>query len=160
MTISLTTTSELVPASARSTSSSAAPLAPQFVPVLSDTLEQVKEVIAKVLPVTKKLNALEEAEWEEESEEGALERELLSQCRFCCFFLLLNATTLTILLSDGDATYLPPTSDYAWADWNGAELCRCRCTPPLGRISRSKSGIRCINERLDTGSSCFTLSMR
>ena len=86
MTISLTTTSELVPASARSTSSSAAPLAPQFVPVLSDTLEQVKEVIAKVLPVTKKLNALEEAEWEEESEEGALERELLSQCQFCCFF--------------------------------------------------------------------------
>ena len=86
MTILLTTTSELVPASARSTSSSAAPLAPQFVPVLSDTLEQVKEVIAKVLPVTKKLNALEEAEWEEESEEGALERELLSQCQFCCFF--------------------------------------------------------------------------
>ena len=82
----LITISELVPASARSTSSSATPLAPQFVPLLSDTLEQVKEVIAKVLPVTKKLSALEEAEWEEESEEGALERELLSQCRFYCFF--------------------------------------------------------------------------
>lgn len=70
---------ELVPSSARSTSSSASPLPPQFVPLLSDTLEQVKQVIGKVLPVTKKLSALEEAEWEEESEEGALERELMSQ---------------------------------------------------------------------------------
>jgi ATPase family AAA domain-containing protein 2 len=53
------------------------------VPLLFDTLERVKEVIGKVLPVTKKLTALEEAEWEEESEEGALEREMMNQCS--CF---------------------------------------------------------------------------
>lgn len=69
-----------MPSSARSTSSSAAPLPPQFVPLLSDTLESVKEVIGKVLPVSKKLTALEEAEWEEDSEEGALEREMMNQC--------------------------------------------------------------------------------
>jgi hypothetical protein len=51
------------------------------VPLLSDTFEKVKEVIGKVLPVTKKLSALEEAEWEEDSEDGALEREMMNQCR-------------------------------------------------------------------------------
>lgn len=72
---------ELVPSSARSTSSSAAPLPPQFVPLLFDTFEKTKEVIGKVLPVSKKLTALEEAEWEEDSEEGALEREMMNQCQ-------------------------------------------------------------------------------
>jgi len=64
---------ELVPSSAWSTSSSASPLAPQFLPLLSDTLDKVKEIVMRVLPVTKKLTALEEAEWEEDSEENALE---------------------------------------------------------------------------------------
>lgn len=81
----------MVPSSARSTSSSAAPLPPQFVPLLSDTFERVKEVIARVLPVSKKRSALEEAEWEEESEEGALEREMMSQCRS---FSLLKSTVI------------------------------------------------------------------
>lgn len=41
----------------------------------------MKEVIAKVLPVSKKRTALEEAEWEDESSEGALDRELMLQCK-------------------------------------------------------------------------------
>lgn len=69
-----------MPSSARSTSSAATPLPSQFVPVLGDALEKVKEVIQRVLPVEKKLTALEEAEFEDVGgEEGALEREMLSQ---------------------------------------------------------------------------------
>ncbi|KAF8164708.1 hypothetical protein B0H34DRAFT_779832 [Crassisporium funariophilum] len=71
---------KLVPSSARSSSSAATPLPIQFVPLLSDTLEKVKETIQRVMPVEKKLSALEEAEFEDEGgEEGALEREMLSQ---------------------------------------------------------------------------------
>ena len=71
---------ELVPSSARSSSSAATPLPPQFVPILSDALEKVKGVIKRVLPLEKKLSALEEAEFEDDGgEEGALDREMLSQ---------------------------------------------------------------------------------
>ncbi|KDR71037.1 hypothetical protein GALMADRAFT_75355 [Galerina marginata CBS 339.88] len=71
---------KLVPSSARSTSSAATPLPVQFVPLLESTLEKVKEVIQRVMPVEKKLSALEEAEFEDEGgEEGALEKEMLSQ---------------------------------------------------------------------------------
>ena len=47
---------------------------------MSDALEKVKEVIQRVLPLEKKLSALEEAEFEDDGgEEGALDREMLSQ---------------------------------------------------------------------------------
>ena len=72
---------ELVPSSARSVSSAAAPLPPQLEPLLQPSLEKMKEVIGKVLPVGKKRTALEEAEWEDESSEGALDRELMLQCK-------------------------------------------------------------------------------
>jgi len=52
----------------------------QFVPLLEDTLERVKGAIQRVMPVEKKLTALEEAEFEDMGgEDGALEREMLSQ---------------------------------------------------------------------------------
>jgi ATPase family AAA domain-containing protein 2 len=76
---------ELVPSSARSSTSAAAQLPSQFVPLLSDALEQVKNVIAKVLPVGKKRSALEEAEYEDDDEDGALEREMMLQCEFLLF---------------------------------------------------------------------------
>lgn len=71
---------ELVPSTARSSTSAASPLPSQFVPLLSNSLERVKVAIEKVLPMSKRRTALEEAEFEEESEEGALEREMLMQC--------------------------------------------------------------------------------
>ncbi|KAF8992931.1 hypothetical protein BDQ17DRAFT_1253402 [Cyathus striatus] len=70
---------KLVPSSARSSSSAATPLPTQFVPVLGDVLDKVKSVIERVMPMEKKLSALEEAEFEDEGEEGALERELFMQ---------------------------------------------------------------------------------
>lgn len=78
--IGLNFSSELVPSSARSSASAATPLPTQLVPLLEDTLENVKMVIQRVMPVEKKLSALEEAEFEDEGgEEGALEKEMLSQ---------------------------------------------------------------------------------
>ncbi|EIN04309.1 AAA-domain-containing protein [Punctularia strigosozonata HHB-11173 SS5] len=70
---------KLVPSSARSASTAAAPLPTQLVPLLEDALERAKGVVDKVMPVSKKRTALEEAEWEDESQEGALERELMLQ---------------------------------------------------------------------------------
>ncbi|KAG5642143.1 hypothetical protein DXG03_003573 [Asterophora parasitica] len=71
---------KLVPSSARSTSSSASPLPTQFGPLLIDALERVKTAIGRVLPMEKKLTALEEAMFEDDDgEDGALEREMLMQ---------------------------------------------------------------------------------
>lgn len=61
-------------------SSTASPLPTQLVPLLQEPLEKIKEVINKVLPVSKKRTALEEAEWEDEGSENALEREIMLQC--------------------------------------------------------------------------------
>ena len=71
---------ELVPSSARSSASVATPLPPQFAPLLNDTLERAKTVIDRVMPMEKRLSALEEAQFEDDGEEGALEREMLMQC--------------------------------------------------------------------------------
>ena len=50
-------------------------------------LEKVKGVIQRVLPLEKKLSALEEAEFEDiGGEEGALEREMLSQGPFFLYY--------------------------------------------------------------------------
>ncbi|KAJ3535003.1 hypothetical protein NMY22_g6683 [Coprinellus aureogranulatus] len=70
---------KIVPSSARSSTSAATPLPPQFEPLLSETLEQAKDVIQRVMPVEKKLSALEEAEFEDGPEDTALEREMLAQ---------------------------------------------------------------------------------
>ncbi|RPD55097.1 AAA-domain-containing protein [Lentinus tigrinus ALCF2SS1-7] len=70
---------KLVPSSARSVSSAASPLPTQLLALLEEPLDKLKEIISKVLPVSKKRTALEEAEWEDESSEGALERELMMQ---------------------------------------------------------------------------------
>lgn len=60
----------------------------QFVPLLESSLEKVKEVIQRVMPVEKRLTALEEAEFEDEGgEEGALEKEMLSQGWLCFPYL-------------------------------------------------------------------------
>ncbi|KAI0059309.1 AAA-domain-containing protein [Artomyces pyxidatus] len=70
---------KLIPSSARSSSSVASPLPPQLVPLLSGALSKVKEVLEKVMPISKKRTALEEAEWEDEGQDGALEREMMLQ---------------------------------------------------------------------------------
>ena len=70
-----------MPSSARSTSSSAAPLPSQLVPLLEDVMNHVKTVLDKAMPLGKKRTALEEAEYEDEGDEGALEREVMMQSK-------------------------------------------------------------------------------
>ncbi len=66
---------ELIPSSARSTSSSASPIPTQMLPLLEESLETAKKVLDKALLLAKKRSALEEAELEDEGE-GALDRGL------------------------------------------------------------------------------------
>jgi SpoVK/Ycf46/Vps4 family AAA+-type ATPase len=73
---------DVVPSSARSTASAAAPIPPQLVPLLDEPLQQVKYALDKALPKSKKRSALEEAQWEEDhpdGEAGAFEREMMLQ---------------------------------------------------------------------------------
>ncbi len=79
---------EMVPSSARSTSSTASPLPAHLVPLLEDVFQKTKAVLDKVLPLEKKKSALEEAEWEDDGEDGALHREIMMQCQSICFFSL------------------------------------------------------------------------
>ncbi|KAG8218228.1 AAA-domain-containing protein [Butyriboletus roseoflavus] len=70
---------KFVPSSARSSSSAASPLPSQLEPLLAVTLQKVKDAINKVMPTSKKRTALEEAQWEDDNEESALEREMMMQ---------------------------------------------------------------------------------
>jgi SpoVK/Ycf46/Vps4 family AAA+-type ATPase len=73
---------EVVPSSARSTASVAAPLPPQLAPLLEVSLNEVKAALDNHLPRAKKRSALEEAQWEEDhpdGEAGAFEREMMLQ---------------------------------------------------------------------------------
>ncbi|KAM0793371.1 hypothetical protein ACM66B_000826 [Microbotryomycetes sp. NB124-2] len=67
----------LIPSTARATSSLAAPLPVQLEPLLSQSLETAKAVLAKVLPEAKKVNVLEDAEWEDDG--GGFEKEKMMQ---------------------------------------------------------------------------------
>ncbi|BGP21552.1 AAA family ATPase [Rhodotorula toruloides] len=67
----------LIPSTARSTSSHAAPLPSQLVPLLADSLEHAKTALAKVLPEVKKVNVLEEAEFVDEG--AGFEKEKMLQ---------------------------------------------------------------------------------
>ncbi|GJN91481.1 hypothetical protein Rhopal_004504-T1 [Rhodotorula paludigena] len=67
----------LIPSTARSTSSSAAPLPAQLAPLLSNSLDHAKAALSKVLPETKRVNVLEEAEYVDEG--GGFEKEKMLQ---------------------------------------------------------------------------------
>lgn len=140
---------ELVPSSARSVSSTASPLPTQLVPLLQEPLEKIKEVINKVLPVSKKRTALEEAEWEDEGSENALEREIMLQCM--SFLFNTRRLRLSALRSDGDFAHLSTQSRVARSRGDGSRLC-CRGCPPSSRgISHPELGFGLINERLSEG---------
>ncbi|PCH41735.1 AAA-domain-containing protein [Wolfiporia cocos MD-104 SS10] len=70
---------KLVPSSARSVSSAANPLPSQLVPLLQAPLDRIKDVIGRVMPISKARTALEEAEYEDDGGDNALERELMLQ---------------------------------------------------------------------------------
>jgi hypothetical protein len=57
---------EIVPSSARSSSSAALQLPSHLVPLLEDPLERLRATVDKILPRNKAKSALEEAEFEDE----------------------------------------------------------------------------------------------
>ncbi|KAG8935873.1 hypothetical protein FRC02_005872 [Tulasnella sp. 418] len=69
---------KLIPSSARSTASAAAPLPTQLVPLLEENLEKVTTALDRALPKPNNRTALEEAEYEEEAD-GGFEREMMLQ---------------------------------------------------------------------------------
>lgn len=104
----------------------ATPLPPQFGPLLDETVERVKTVIARVMPVEKKLTALEEAMFEDDDgEEGALEKEMLMQCSWTNLKKLLSLTNEQLcrhfVFTDQE---LSCTVQSAWAKDTSA-LLRC-----------------------------------
>lgn len=68
---------DLIPSSARATSSNAVPLPPQLVPLLSSDFEKAKVALKRILPEVKKANVLEEAEFEDDG--GGFEKEKMLQ---------------------------------------------------------------------------------
>ena len=48
-------------------------------PLLEESFERAKEVVQKAMPVNKRLTALEEAEFEDDDDDGALEKEIQLQ---------------------------------------------------------------------------------
>jgi hypothetical protein len=73
---------DLIPSTARSTSSAATPLPPHLAPLLGPSLEKAKAALSKVLPEVRKANILEEAEYEEDDDAGfAKEKMIQSEFR-------------------------------------------------------------------------------
>lgn len=71
-------------------------------------LEAAKEVVARVMPVSNKRSALEEAEWEDDvDEEGAFDREMMLQSRFSWFNSFLSPLTQTVTAMEKLRVYRP-----------------------------------------------------
>jgi len=144
-----------VPSSARSSASAATPLPSQFVPLLGDTVEDLKNVIHRVMPVERKLTALEEAEFEDNGgEDGALERELLSQglSLFVPTMFLLNQR-----FSDANPSRLSAEGGRSWPTWNGPGVYWFSCPSPSGGIPCTESGTWNVDGRFDKGMHSFFL---
>lgn len=87
---------DLIPSTARSSSSAAAPIPPQLEPLLNEALEAAKIALTKVLPDVKKPNVLEEAEWEDDG--GGFEKEKMMQGAQSFTHLREKSTTLICVL--------------------------------------------------------------
>ncbi|KAJ9097629.1 hypothetical protein QFC21_004665 [Naganishia friedmannii] len=70
---------KIVPSSARSTASAAAPLPSHLVPLLDDTLQKAKRVLNDLLPPKHRMSILEEAEFEQDDNDGSFGREILER---------------------------------------------------------------------------------
>lgn len=70
---------KMVPSSERSTSSGAAPLPGSLAPLLRRQVGEIEKVIAEVLPLQKKLTALQEAQFEDVADAYGFNRERMQQ---------------------------------------------------------------------------------
>lgn len=70
---------KMVPSSERSSSSGASPLPATVEPLLREPLKIIKDIVGEILPQKKRLTALEEAQFEEPSNERGFRREKMQQ---------------------------------------------------------------------------------
>ena len=70
---------KVVPSSERSTSSGATPLPSHIEPLLRQPLSEIKNIVSEMLPQTKRLTALEEAEFEDAEDDRGIGVELMQQ---------------------------------------------------------------------------------
>ena len=70
---------KIVPSSERAISSGASPLPKDIEPLLRRPLSDIKSVVADILPQTKRLTALEEAEFEDAEDDRGMEAEQMQQ---------------------------------------------------------------------------------
>lgn len=75
---------KIVPSSARSAASAAAPLPTHLAPLLEPTLQKAKRVLNELLPPKHRLSVLEEAEFEQGDNDGSFTREILERCECLC----------------------------------------------------------------------------
>lgn len=119
--------------------------------------------MGKVLPVEKKLTALEEAEYEQEDYgsspaegygngfgarekyknggEEEVEREMGMQCRFFSPISQTDANAASSDNSHGDFTNPPTPDGLAWSRWYGSKLRRGCAFAASGGISYPKFGV-------------------
>lgn len=141
----------MVPSTARSTSSVAAPLPDHLKPLLQSSLDSAKEALSKVLPDVHKVNILEEAEFVQP--EGGFEHEQMLQSESPFLLLLrLHVSDLCGHSFREDAR-LPPAPGHSWRRWHGAELRRACHPAATGGVPCSISRSRSTGERLNTGTS-------
>lgn len=81
---------EIVPSSERSSSSGAAPLPKAIKPLLESKLEEIKTVLAALVPEKKKRNVLEDAMYEDDGM-GGFESEVMMQGFSLKFDLLISS---------------------------------------------------------------------
>nr|KMM64260.1 ATPase family AAA domain-containing protein 2 [Coccidioides posadasii RMSCC 3488] len=70
---------KMVPSSERSTSSGASPLPPVVEPLLRHALQEIKEIVRRILPQKKALTALEEAQYEQPDDDAGFRHERIHQ---------------------------------------------------------------------------------
>ena len=85
----------IVPSSERSTSSGAAPLPPHIEPLLRQPLSEIKGVVSEMLPQTKSLTALEEAEFEDAEDDRGIGAERMKQGNLLPVSTLFHVRILT-----------------------------------------------------------------
>lgn len=151
---------DLIPSTARSGSSAAAPLPEQLEPLLGESFEAAKNALAKVLPNFKKPNILEEAEFEDEGD-GSFEREKLAQCESLPRIRHQVFSDLTATyVSFRDTANIPTKDAHLRGARDGPIVYRGRNPPSSGRISRTVVGPRKPGQRLDSGEFTSRLTRR
>lgn len=138
---------ELIPSSARSTSTHATPLPLHLKPLLQPALDSITGALEKTLPSVTKRSTLEEAEWEYEDQDGGWEREMVSQGMDK---IVDSGRVTNIVCSNGNPSGASTADIATWPCWYGTcPSGRCRIALSRG-LSCAEYGFGHVGRRLDS----------